>query len=49
MKRWQLWVRLSQTQTVHTLVFAMNAYEAKILGEAQYGIGNVLSYRELAK
>ena len=47
MTRWQLWVRVSLTQTVHTIVFASNAYEAKLLGEAHYGIGNVLNYTEM--
>lgn len=47
MKRWQLWVRVSPTQTAHTIVFAINAFEAKLLGEAQYGVGNVLNYTEM--
>lgn len=47
MKRWQLWVRMSPSQTAHTIVFASNAYEAKSLGEAQYGHGNVLNYTEM--
>lgn len=47
MTRWQLWVRVSLTQTAHTIVFASNAYEAKLLGEVQYGHGNVLNYTEM--
>jgi hypothetical protein len=47
MKRWQLWVRVSLTQTVHTLIYASNAIEAKLIGEAQYGVGNVLNYTEI--
>jgi hypothetical protein len=42
--RYRLWVRISSTQTAFTIVFADNAMMAKLLGEAQYGIGNVLSY-----
>ena len=42
-----LWVRISTTQTANTIVFAENAWEAKLLGEAQYGVGNVLNYTEL--
>ena len=42
MKRFKLWVRISQTQTANTLVFADNYMFAKQLGEAQYGVGNVL-------
>ena len=47
MKRYQLWVRISTTQTANTIVYAENALEAKLLGEAQYGIGNVLNYTEM--
>ncbi len=47
MKRWQLWVRVSLTQTVHTIIYASNEIEAKLIGEAQYGNGNVLNYTEL--
>lgn len=47
MKRYELWVRLSQTQTTHTIIYASNAIDALLLGEAQYGKGNVLNWREL--
>ena len=47
MKRYQLWVHISTTQTANTIVFAENAWEAKLLGEAQYGVGNVLNYTEI--
>ncbi len=47
MKRWQLWVRVSTTQTAHTIVYASTAIEAKMLGEVQFGVGNVLNYTEL--
>ena len=47
MKQYQLWVSISQTQTAHTLIYADNAYMAKQLGEAQYGVGNVLNYTEV--
>ncbi len=47
MKRFQLWVRLSATQTTHTIVFADNAIDAKLLGEAQFGKGNLLNYTEV--
>ena len=47
MSRYLLWVRISTTQTANTIVFAENALAAKQLGEAQYGIGNVLSYTEM--
>jgi hypothetical protein len=44
MYRFQLWVRLNATQTANTIVYADNDLQAKMLGEAQYGQGNVLHY-----
>ena len=44
MTRYRLWVRLTAYQTANTYIFADNDYEAKLLGEAQYGVGNVLGY-----
>ena len=48
MSRYLLWVRISVTQTAYTIVLAENALAAKQLGEAQYGLGNVLNYTEIA-
>lgn len=47
MYKYQLWVRLNDYQTANTIVYAENDYAAKILGEAQYGVGNVLNYTRL--
>lgn len=47
MYKYQLWVRINQTQTANTVVFASNDLEAKMLGESQYGQGNVLSYTRI--
>ena len=44
MIRYRLWVRLTALQTAKTYIYASNDYEAKMLGEAQYGVGNVLGY-----
>ena len=44
MKRYLLWVRISATQTANTAIYADNDLIAKQLAEAQYGVGNVLSY-----
>ena len=44
MYRYKLWVRINEYQTVHTIVYAENDYAAKILGEAQCGVSNVLNY-----
>lgn len=42
--QYKLWVRINQLQTAHTMVWADNDYSAKMLGESQYGSGNVLGY-----
>ena len=47
MKKFLLWVRISQTQTANMIVYADGQYEAKQLGEMQYGVGNVLNYTEI--
>jgi hypothetical protein len=47
MKRYLLWVRTSPTLTANTIVYAENSLFALQLGEAQYGVGNVLNYTEM--
>lgn len=47
MYKYQLWVRINSYQTAHTLIWASNDFEAKQLGEAQYGQGNVLNYTRI--
>jgi hypothetical protein len=47
MKKYKLWVRIRGSQTVFTLIFAQNSLAAKHLGEAQFGIGNVLSFKQV--
>ncbi len=44
MTRYKLWVRISEFQTANTYIWADNDLEARLLGEAQYGVGNVLGY-----
>jgi len=44
MTRYKLWVRLNDFQTANTYIWADNDLEARLLGEAQYGVGNVLGY-----
>jgi len=44
MRRLKLWIRLGAANTTYTLVYASDPLSAKHLGEAQYGLGNVLSY-----
>lgn len=47
MSKYKLWVRINELQTAETYIWANNDYEAKLLGEAQYGIGNILSYTKV--
>ena len=47
MKKYKLLVRINSCMTIYTLVYADEAYMAKQLGEAQYGVGNVLNYSEI--
>ena len=44
MYKYKLWVRINEYQTVNTIVYAENDLAAKMLGEAQYGVDNVLNY-----
>ena len=44
MNRYLIWVRINAYQTANTIVCAENAWAAKQLAEAQYGIGSVLNY-----
>lgn len=47
MSRFRLWVRISQAQTAFTVICADNVLMAKMLGEAQYGAGNVLGCTQI--
>ncbi len=44
MYKYQLWVRINTYQTVNTIVYASDDFQAKMIGESQYGAGNVLNY-----
>lgn len=47
MFKYKLWVKVNDYQTVETIIWANNDYDAKLLGEAQYGVGNILSYTKV--
>jgi hypothetical protein len=47
MYKYQLWVRLSSTQTTNTVVWADGDSQARLIGESQYGAGNVLNYTRI--
>jgi hypothetical protein len=42
LKRYELLVRVASGVTSRTIIYASNAYEAKMLGEAQFGHGCIL-------
>ena len=44
MKQYRLLVRLPNGTTTHIIVTAESDYAAKLIGEAQFGVGNVLHY-----
>lgn len=44
MYKYKLWVRINSYQTVDAYVWADYDWQAKAIGEAQYGVGNVLNY-----
>lgn len=44
MNQYRVWVRLNDTQTANVIVYADNDYLAKLIAEAQFGVGNVLAY-----
>lgn len=44
MYKYKLWVRVNDSQTAFTIIYAETDYTAKLLGETQYSIGNVLNY-----
>ena len=47
MYKYQLWIRLNETQTTNTVVWADNDWAARQLGEQQYGAGAVLGYSRI--
>jgi len=48
MKQYKLWVRLNPSLTTFTIVYADDSYAAKLIGEHQFGAGNVLNYTEVS-
>lgn len=47
MYTYEVWIRINAYQTVHVRIQANNDYEAKLIAEAQYGVGNVLNYTRI--
>ena len=47
MYKYAIWARVNQLQTVNTFVWAENDAQAKLIAEAQFGVGNVLNYTRI--
>jgi len=47
MYKYAIWARVTPTQTVNTVVWADNDLQAKMIAEAQFGVGNVLNYTQV--
>lgn len=47
MYQYRLWIRLSQTQTTNTVIWADGDSQARLIAEAQYGAGNLLNYQRI--
>lgn len=47
MYRYKIWARINQLQTVNTVIWADNDYQALNIAEAQYGRGMVLGYNRI--
>lgn len=45
---YEIWIRLNPYQTAHVRLQADNDLQAKMLAEAQYGVGNVLNYTRVS-
>jgi hypothetical protein len=48
MYKFNVWIRLNPYQTAHVIIHASHSLEAKMLAEAQYGVGNVLNYTQIS-
>ncbi len=49
MYKYRIWARVNPYQTVNTFVWADNDLDAKLIAEAQFGVGNVLNYSRAAE
>ena len=47
--KYEVWIKINDYQTTHTIVIAKNDLDAKLLAEAKYGVGNVLNYTRIGE
>lgn len=48
MYKYWVWFRVNQLQTAETYIWADNDGAAKMIAEAQFGVGNVLNYSQVS-
>ena len=44
---YEIWIKISPYQTTHVRIQAKSDLDAKMIAEAQYGVGNVLNYTRI--
>jgi hypothetical protein len=44
MYKYEVLIRVNQYQTANTIVWANDDGQAKLIAEAQFGVGNILNY-----
>jgi hypothetical protein len=47
MYKYAIWARINAYQTVNTIVWANDDFQAKQIAEGQFGSGNVLNYSRI--
>lgn len=47
MYKYKLWIRIDAYTTADAYIWADHDWQAKVLGEAQFGVGNVLNYTRI--
>jgi hypothetical protein len=47
MYKYRFLIKVNASQTAHTFVWADNDIDAKLLAEAQYGVGSVLHFTQV--
>lgn len=47
MYKFAAWIRINQTQTINTFIWANNHLEVRQIAEAQYGSGSLLHSSQL--
>lgn len=44
---YEVWIRINPYQTTNVRIQAKSDFDAKMIAEAQYGVGNVLNYTRI--